>query len=72
MVMSWNFSATKRVAISILVSAPDLYEVSKMMDEVGRMMGSWEDQPPDLHEMSDEQLSALKSLSPRLRRICSI
>ncbi|MGI6090576.1 MAG: MBL fold metallo-hydrolase RNA specificity domain-containing protein [Saccharofermentanales bacterium] len=53
---------------SILVSAPDLYEVSKMMDEVGRMMGSWEDQPPDLHEMSDEQLSALKSTLAQIKK----
>ncbi|HHV42974.1 MAG TPA: MBL fold metallo-hydrolase [Clostridiaceae bacterium] len=56
------------LSTSIDISTPDILEMGRLIDEVGRMMGSWEDRPHDLYELSEEQLSDMQMILTQIKK----
>lgn len=48
--------------------APDLLEMGRLVDEVARMVGAWEDRPHDISELSEDQLKAMKSTLNQVKK----
>ena len=47
---------------------PDLLEMGRLVDEVARMVGAWEDRPHDISELSEDQLKAMKSTLNQVKK----